>query len=172
MTAVTVTYSNLFSQSWQNVYDLINNKTNVVDPTTSSSEFRKWIYTREPDGKSLDFADFPFIVIYPGSVNSGVGRMSLKGNARMVTFRFDIDVITSDREFNNREGRGATDCDNLSDDIIQTLNNLTNRNTLSGNNLFNVDVEGGSPVIEPFKEVLTYRRTFSVSLSTRMKVSA
>ena len=62
-----VTYSNLFSESRNNVVTIV--KSDVSDPTTSPSEYRKWIYSREPDTKSSDFSGYPFIIVHNSEVD-------------------------------------------------------------------------------------------------------
>ncbi|KKM25258.1 hypothetical protein LCGC14_1596790 [marine sediment metagenome] len=62
--ASQVTYTNLFSESRANVIALITS-TNVPDPIISSAEYRKWIYSREPDVKASDFKGYPYIIVNP-----------------------------------------------------------------------------------------------------------
>ena len=86
-----VIYSNLFSESRNNVVALITT-TNVPDPVSVSSEFRKWIYSREPDAKSTDFGGYPYIIVHPSNVDFGgleEGGKSLDMKSEMVLWDID-----------------------------------------------------------------------------------
>ena len=163
-----VNYGNLFSRPRANVENLI--KDNVSDPVTSSSEHRKWVYTREPDTKSSDFKGFPFIIIHPATLDFD-GR-TVNGQLKTALWGIQIEVITSDREFNNSDGNGATHLDSISDEIVNVLNNSTNSNTLRTVGLFFVESDATSVVVEPFNNTLIYRRSFMLSLKNKMKVYA
>lgn len=174
MTATKVTYNNIFTQVWQNVYDLINNRINVADPISlsSSSSYRKFVYTREPDIKSLDFSEYPFIIISPASTETS-GNQTLDSKKGALNSTIRIEVITCDRGFGNRDGRGSIDNDSISNDIAETLNNATNRTTLRNNGLPFLRVVASGAVPEESHNTLIYRRTIVVNLSNKMfKVSA
>lgn len=172
MTASRVTYANILSEAWNNLYQLISSSSNVNDPSVGSGEFRKWVYTRPPDTTATNFAGYPYIVIPPVDVDTNAGRKSVDGNRRMIGWGCDIEVVTCDREWNNRDGKGATDNDAISEDVIQTLNSLTNRNTMATNGLKDVGVNASSMLIESEEGVLVYRRIIMVRFDTRMAVSA
>jgi len=169
--ASEVTYTNLLSESWQNVYDLINNKSNVADPTTSSSEFRKWIYTREPDIKAGDFSQFPYIIVHPAAVNFP-GRKTLDRKKSLIAWNIQVEVVTCDRAFNGTDGKGATHNDAISDDILQTFLSVTNRNTLSTNSMKFSDPNASMAVPEVLANTLVYRRTIFLPFMTIKEVSA
>jgi hypothetical protein len=167
--ASEVTKSNLLMNSWQNVYDLINNKSNVSDPTTSSSVYRKWIYSREPDVKANDFTGFPYIIINPSTLtfdNSQTGNSQIQN----INWTIEIEVVTSDRGFNNQNGKGQTHNDAISDDILETLNNSTNRNTLRDNGLYFFKPNITAVNVEEFSNTLIYRRSFLVGFRSKKKV--
>jgi hypothetical protein len=169
--ASEVTYSNLLSESWQNVYDLINDKSNVADPTTSSAEYRKWIYTREPDIKSTDFGQFPYIIVHPVGI-SFPGRKTVDRRKSLIAWMVQVEVVTCDREFNGQDGKGATHNDAISDDVLQTFLNVTNRNTLSNNSMKFSDPTATSALPEPIANTLIYRRTIFLPFKTLKEITA
>jgi hypothetical protein len=162
-------YNNLFSQSWQNIYDIINSRTNVADPSSSSSQKRKWVYSRVPDVKSITFKDFPFIVVHPFTVNFGDTQTGNR-QTQTVNFVVEIEVFTCDRGSNNDDGKGMTYLDAISDDIVQALNSSTNRATLSGYGLKFVKPSGTDVNVEDFNNTLVYRRSFMVGFGGKKKV--
>ena len=170
MTASRVTYSNLYSESWNNIYTLINSKTNIVDPSTTTSEFRKWIYTREPDVKELSFANFPFIIVHPVSIDTSKNQL-LSGKTGVINFVCDVEIITCDREFNERDGKGATDNDSISNDIIETFNNATNKATLRANGLAFSRITSSDINVEEYNNTLIYRRSILLGFSSMKRLS-
>ena len=164
----TVNYGNLFSSSRDNIVSLI--KDNVSDPTVSSSEYRKWIYSREPDVKASDFKGFPFIIIHPAVLS--FDEKTINGQIRTVNWGIQIEVITADREFGNNDGKGSTHLDNISNEIVMYLNNKSNSNVLRQNGLFFIDTNATSVVVESFNNTLIYRRSFMLSFKNKMKVYA
>lgn len=163
-----VNYGNLFSRSRDNIVNLLKN--NVSDPTVSSSEYRKWIYSREPDVKANDFKGFPFMIVHPAVLS--FDEKTINGQIRTVNWGIQIEVITSDREFGNNDGNGSTHLDSISNEIVMYLNDSTNSNTLRTNGLFFIDTNATSVVVESFNNTLTYRRSFMLSFKNKMKVYA
>lgn len=172
MTAGAVTYSNLVSEPWQHIYELLNSRSNISDPTVGSAEYRKIVYARDPDVKSANFAGFPFIIVRPSTPNLDDGGKSLDMNSRFIAFGIDVEVVTCDREYNNRDGFGATDNDSLSNSVVKVLNNVSNRKTLQTNGLYDLKLEVTSVVVEERENTLIYRRVIVISMRSRLKVSA
>jgi len=163
-----VNYGNLFSKSRDNIVSLI--KSNVSDPTVSSSEYRKWIYSREPDVKATDFKGFPFIIIHPAVLS--FDERTVNGQIRTINWGIQIEVITADREFGNNDGKGQTHLDSISNEIVMYLNNSSNANTLRASGLFFIDTNATSVVTEAFNNTLIYRRSFMLSFKNKVKVYA
>jgi hypothetical protein len=172
MTATPVSYSNIVSQPWQLLYDLLNTRSIVADPAAGSAEQRKWVYTRSPDVAKLEFSDFPFFFIRNVGGNFSSGSQRANGNARRVVWNAPIEVWTCDRGFNNRAGRGAADNDTIANSIAVALNSLVNRKTLSDAGLKHVNVEVLPAVPTTYAETLVYKRTILVSFENHLKVSA
>ncbi|MHA1690036.1 MAG: hypothetical protein ACTSU7_00230 [Candidatus Heimdallarchaeaceae archaeon] len=165
-----VTYANLFSEPRNNVVDLIT--ANVSDPLTSSSEFRKWIYSRVPDIKSSDFAGYPLIIIYPVEFEARREETNAKGDAKEVFWTMEIEIITSDRGIGDSAGKGLVHMDSISDDIISVLLNVSNRATLRNYGMSSEVPETSEVVTETLKDELVYRRSISVGFTNRMVVSS
>jgi len=166
-----VTYTNLLSQSRENVLALISSKTNVVDPTTTASEFRKWIYSREPDIKATDFKGWPYIILNPAVVSFSDAQ-SLDGKKKRIYWSFEVEIVASDRGFNNQDGKGLIHIDAISDDILQTFNNITNRTSLSSSGMKFSKCDVTTVVPEVLDNNLIYRRSIILSFNTRKAVSA
>ena len=168
-----VTYENLFSESRNNVVALLTSA-NVPDPTNSSAGNRKWIYSREPDIKATDFKGYPIIIVYPASVDfeEEKGKGSLDMKSKPTFWDIEIEVVTSDRGYGNNDGKGLTYIDSISNDVVKTLNNKTNRITLSNNSMKFTNPSTTSVNIEDFHQERVYRRSIMVSFESRIRISA
>jgi len=168
-----VTYQNLFSESRNNVTALLTS-TNVPDPIDSSAGFRKWIYSREPDVKATDFAGYPFIIVYPSSVDfeeeKGKGSVDMKSKSTF--WDVEIEIVTSDRGYGNNDGQGLTYIDSISNDVVETFMNKTNRITLSNNSMKFTNPSTTSVNIEDFHQERVYRRSIMLAFQSRIQVSA
>lgn len=171
MAAAPVTYSNLFSEARNNILVLISDKTKVADPTISSAEFRKWIHAREPDVNADEFKGYPFIIVHPVDFRPAEGG-SVNGKSKQVSWTQEIEVVTSDRGYGNKNGMGLAHMDAISDDIMTMLLDMTNRKTLSANGLYFVRPETTNVVPEMIKGELCFRRSILVNFGCRFRVSA
>jgi len=170
--ATTVTKSNLYSEPWQNVYDLINSRTNVNDPVATSSKFRKFVYSRDPDVKDSDFKGYPYIIVNLAEPEELDTAKSLDRKSKHYLWTVEIEVVASDRGANNKNGKGRIHLNAISDDIIETFNSVTNLNTLNNNLLYSFKIEAGGTVTEPNAEELVYRRSFILSFTAKLQVSS
>lgn len=166
-----VTYTKLFSEARNNVVALLT-ASNVADPLSLSTEYRKWIYSREPDIKAIDFKGYPYIVVNPSIVHIEKKRGSLDGKSKIVSWDIEIEIVTSDRGYGSKDGQGLTYMDAISDDIMQTFNDVSNRNTLSTNSMkfCNLDTTAVIPE-EIIANELCYRRSILISFESRIRVS-
>ncbi len=171
--ASQVNYTNLFSESRNNVTALLTSA-NVPDPNISSAEYRKWIYSREPDVKASDFTGYPFIIVYPAGVDfeeeKGKGSVDMK--SKPIFWNIEIEVITSDRGYGEKDGKGLTNIDSISNNIVKTFMNKTNRITLGNNSMKFVNPSTTSVNIEDFHNERVYRRSIMLSFESRIQVSA
>lgn len=169
--ASQVTYTNLFSESRNNVTALITSS-NVADPTISSAEFRKWVYSREPDAKANNFQGYPYIIVHPADVDIEKEKGNLDGKSKFVSWDIEVEIITSDRGYGENDGKGLTHIDTISNSLIQTFSDMTNRNTLSTNSLKFSRVSTTSVNNEVIHNELVYRRSLMLSFKSRIQVSA
>ena len=165
-----VTYTNLFSESRNNVVALVTS-TNVSDPTISSAEFRKWIYSREPDVKSSDFSGYPFLIIHPSDIDIEKELGSLDGKSKFVYWDIEVEIITSDSGYGENDGKGLSNIDTISNNLIKTFMNITNRKTLGTNSMKFINPITTAVGTEVMHNELVYRRSIILSFKSRIKVS-
>lgn len=171
MTATRVDYTSAISQAWQNLYDVVDTRSNVADPSTATTEIRKFVYARDPDVKKVGFSGYPYIVVNLPTIETVEGRRSADTKNSIVVWTTEIEVVTNDRGYNNQEGKGAEWNNSISDDIFQTFNSTTIRNSLRANGLANINLGASPVVVEEENNTLVYRRSFIITCMNRLQVS-
>lgn len=166
----TVTYENLFSESRANVVALIT-KSNVPDPTISSAEFRKWIYSRQPDVKNANFSGYPFIIVNPADVDIG-DKGSVDGKSKPVMWDIEVEIVTSDRGYGNNDGKGSTQMDSISNNIMTTFLNISNRQTLSNQSMKFSQPTTTAVTTDVIENEMVFRRSILLPFKSRIQVSA
>ena len=167
-----VTYANLFSEPRNNVESLISNKSNVNDPVSVSSEYRKFIYSRFPDVKADDFSGYPFIVLKSTDLDTEIPDSSADGKSKMVNFEIEIEIYTSDRAYGNNNGKGLAHMESLSDNIVTTFMNITNRKNLKALGMAFSSIEPTQISEQVLDAQLTYKRIIPLTFKNKMQVSA
>ena len=164
-----VAYDSLFSNSRANVVALITT-TNVPDTTVSSSEYRKRIYARYPDVKANDFAGYPFIIVHPADPDPEAGG-SLNGKSKFINWDIDVEIVTSDRGWGGKDGQGMADMDAISDALVKTFNNVTNRVTLGNNSMHFSTATTTSVTSAVESNQLVFKRSIMLSFRGKIQVS-
>jgi hypothetical protein len=170
--ASQVTKANLASESRNNVVALLT-ETNVVDPTiTSASESRKWIYSRQPDVKSAGFKGYPYLIVHSSNVDMDKERRSCDGKSKRVLWLIEVEVVTSDRAYGDQDGKGLAHSDSITDDVLETFNDITNRQTLSNNSMKFSEPTTTQAIAEPIENEITYRRSVMLPFRSKIQVSS
>ena len=130
-----VTKDNYFTQIHANIFNLLNNRSNVPDPVDTSGN-RKFVYVREPNYMALNFERFPFIVV-PDPETSQGNKVSDASKA-FQDESFEIIIMTSDK-VSDSDGHplGAQQMRDIKTNIKKTLDDLSNSRTLRNNGLRN-----------------------------------
>ena len=155
-----ITNANLISEPRNNVVTLISNSSNVSDPVNSSGN-RKWIYSRDPAIKSNSFAGYPFIVIGPTRIDT-TGSANMDSSKRFINWTIDIEVVSSDYGYGSNEGKGLEHNDSVTDDILKTLLDTTNRQTLISQGMAFRQPVVSNIIVELLKQEMTYRRIITL----------
>ncbi len=167
-----VTKSNLFSESWNNVFNLVNTRSNVADPiSVTASQFRKFVYSREPDVKSADFGGYPFIIVNASQATIEP-KQSHDRKSSFVSWIIEIEVVASDRGVGSNDGKGLVHADAISDDLFEAFNSVTNRDSLKDNGMLFSRPESTPITVEPLAKELTYRRSILLPFRSRITISS
>ena len=166
-----VTYANLFSESRNNVVTLVSDTSNVSDPMGSPSQYRKWIYSREPDVKDSDFSGYPFIIVHSSDFDTDEGG-TVDGKSKRVHWIVEVEIVTSDRGYGKQDGQGLSQIDSISDSIMQTFLDSTKRVTLSNQSMKFSRPSSSGVTNEIIDDELVYRRSILLPFKSRIQVSA
>ncbi|MHA1829886.1 MAG: hypothetical protein ACTSX6_14695 [Candidatus Heimdallarchaeaceae archaeon] len=164
---VFVTKDNFTSGTYAVLKDLISN--NISDPVSSSAEYRKWIYAREPDTKSRDFSGYPFIIINPVNISFAENK-SADESRKIAGISVEIEIVASDKGANNSNGQGLSHIDAITDDFLKLVNSTTGKNNLRQNGLYRAKIETLSSNQYILDEVMCFRRSLLLTFRNWKKV--
>ena len=136
LNSARVNATNIQNQSFANLYNLLNNRTNIPLPVGLPVN-HKFVYVRLPNiGRG--FIGFPFIVISRTMPTKGGTNADLTKS--FMSYDFSVRVFSQDSSSDNiGNPTGAEQCNLITDDIIQTLNSSVNRKTLIGQRMANLE---------------------------------
>lgn len=165
-------YSNLVSEAWNNIFTLLNSKSILADPLSfNSTSRRKWVYSRPPDVKASNFSGYPYVVVWPAALRKSGDAQTLDGRKKDYSWLIEVEIVSSDRGYNDSDGQGLTLLDGVADDVISVFNNDANRNILRANGLFFSDPSAEStPVVEAEADTMVYRRSIFIQFRGKKKV--
>ena len=165
-----ITKDNYFTQIHANIFNLINNRSNVPDPADSSGN-RKFVYVREPNFMSLNFDGFPFIIV-PDPETSQENKTN-DGSKAFQSESFEIIIMTSDKS-SDSDGNpvGAQQMRDIKTNIKKTLDNLSNSRILRNNGLRNktfpsITLDWGEADQKPI-----FRTEFNLKFSNQLRTIA
>ncbi len=136
--SVAITKSNIFTQVFANIFNLINTRSNVPDPNDSTGR-RKFVYShREPNFMARNFSGYPCVIVEGVNMTQNIKTVS-----STKAFQFDeinIIVMSQDKSSDaSGDPSGADTLNSISDDIVEVLN--ANNGTLRNNGLSRREID-------------------------------
>lgn len=170
-TSVAITKDNYFTQVHANIFNLLNNRSNVPDPADSTGN-RKFVHTREPNYMSANFdrnAGFPFIVVPDPETSQD--KKNADGTKAFQEESFEIIVMTQDKSSDETgDPTGAQQMRDIKTNIKKALDNKTNSQTLRNNGLRNKTYPS---ITQEWGEVdgkKMFRTEFNLRFSNQLRV--
>jgi len=131
--------STLIRQTFANLWNIINDTDNVPLPSGLPSN-HKYVYRRLPKTLGRGFNGYPFIVVSRSMPKKRPGTASLTKS--FMDFEFSIRVFTRDKDSDSLGNpNGADQCDEITDAITTTLNDVDNRKSLLFNGMGNLEFD-------------------------------
>ena len=131
-----LTASNRVTQSHANVYNLINDRSNVPDPNDDSGD-RKFVYVRKPRSMGRQFAGYPFIIVRRTRPSKGKSTVGLTKS--FMDYNTQIEIYTKDSDSNSSANpNGSEQINEIVDKITTMLDNATNKRVLISYGMSNI----------------------------------
>ncbi len=131
--------STVIKQSFSNLWNLIKDTSNVPLPVGLPSN-HKLVYRRLPHYRGRGFNGFPFIVISRTRPAKRYGTADMTNS--FVDYDFMITIYTQDKRSNiDGDPTGADMCDDLTESVRKTLDNISNRKTLIDYGMRNIEYD-------------------------------
>jgi len=168
--SASIDRTKLLSQSYANIYNLINDRNNISDPKGYAN--RKFVYTKVPDmeGRGWKLELFPFIVVKSPKIKQEDFTLAVK-NAR-VNIEVEVEVYSNKDMGGKHAGKGYTYFESIIDNLLETINSWTNKSTLRGYVMQNVRINMDDNDTIEMGNNTVYLAAFTITFSTRMVVSS
>lgn len=137
--SAVITKSNVFTQVFANIYNLINDRDNVPNPNDSTGN-TKFVYShREPNFMSTNFPGYPCIIV--GGADLSQNEKTVSSTKAFMTDEIVIVVMSQDKVSDGSGNpSGADTLNSISDDVLEVLN--ANNGTLRNNGMSNREISG------------------------------
>lgn len=170
--ATSVTLTNLESEAYNNIFSVIDTRSNVADPRDpSGTRNRVFVYDSDPFHKGLNFNLMPYIVLHLPTIEQD--RVSSDGKYKFVnwTQRLLVRTVRTGSSGGGTTDTGRTDIFAIGNDLFETFNSETVKTTLRGNNLGNMELTKVDSSVGVIDEQDVYEAEYELIYQTRMKVS-
>lgn len=170
-----ISRTNIESAAYDNIYAVIDSRSNIVDPlrkgmTHSTSQKRKFVYDKDPFMHAINFDDMPYIVLeFPTLEYSAI---SADGKYKDIMWRQRIIVRTKQETSSKVDtDRGRTDMFEICDDLNETFNKDSIKNTQGGYNIHKINLTKVNTSTDVVNNVEIYEAEYSLEYYTRVQVS-
>lgn len=171
MTAV-LTKNKLESIPNNNIFSVINNRSNIPDPRNTSDTIgiRQFVLDSDPFGKAINFSDFPYIIVeFPILEYSAV---STDGKVKTLNWTQTITIRAArDGSANTRQGVGRQDMLDIGDNLQSTFNNETIKQQLRELRLFMMNLTKLSVDTLFIDNQSVYEAVYQLTYMERIQVS-
>jgi hypothetical protein len=169
MTAVTRT--NIFSVPFDNLFTVLNNRSNIADPRDATGT-RKFVYDAEPFVKAIDFSAFPYIVLKQPILS--MDQASADSRHKWLRYRHQLLIRTAKLgSGGSRSDAGHADMQVIIDDVLETFNSVMVLSGLRSQGMFHLKAE-----VVAYDDIGTesqqaiYESTIEITYDFRQLVSA
>ena len=172
MTAI-IASTNIESGVQGNIIDVVDNRANIKDPRSPSSneKNRTFVYDSDPFQKCITFEDMPYIIVELPKLD--YENVSTDGKHKNLFWRQTLTVRSArDGCSNSRTGVGYTDILAIGNDINSTFNSETIKANLRGYNMYELKIVKISAETISIQQKEAYESQYELSYETRMKVSS
>ena len=167
--------TNIESASYNNIFAVVDNRSYIVDPrrkdmTSATTQKRTFVYDSDPFIKAILFKDMPYIVLELPMLE--YEHWSTDGKYKDINWRQKI-VIRTAREGASNVGTdtGRTDMFEICDDLQETFNKDSIKNTLGGSNIRKLNLSKVNTFTDVIDGREVYESEYTLEYYTRLQVS-
>ena len=171
----TITYDQIERYEYDNLFELVDNRTNVPDPRNRPST-KPYVYDYDPlDSveESVDFNVFPHIVVgLPFEVSES--NKSVSGSIKRYTWKHTITVRASRRGAGNNKpaAKGRNDMNDISSSLHKFFNTPSIRKSFRDVKMENIVFNKISSDTNVYNSTEYYEAEFELEFSVRLTVIA
>jgi len=166
MSSAEVDYTNFLRQTQGNLYNILNSRSNVVDPKRSSSS-RNFVYKHRPRKASISSDGYPYVWIKGGSKEETWKSHDGKKKGFIVTFPI---IIHSTDDDLNRNDTGSLDNDQIAEDIENTLDSRKAMTELENYGYYDIDIMVGDLNEAEEMSKVVYERIITVTMKLTLEI--
>lgn len=173
-----INYTNIESKAYSNIFEIVDDRTKIVDPkrksmTNASVQKRMFVYDSDPFEKSINFDDLPYIILELPVISDSPESHSVDSTKSNISWTQKI-VVRTKRESSSKVDvdRGRTDILDICDDLFQTFNSRTVKDSLYGFNMKHLTISKVRQDVYAMNTNDIYEAEFELKFSSRLAVSA
>lgn len=167
-----ITKNKVMSYPDNNIFTIINNRSNIADPKNRGST-GKLVYRNDPWNKGGDFGDFPYIILKFPKIEKQ--NKSLSGTVKDYLWKQELVVRTGmNGAINNSDGtsKAVTDMQAIIDDLHETFDSATIKDQLRVLGHYDVEiaeVDNDELIDDDGRHV--FQTTLEVSYNSRLNLT-
>ena len=131
------------SSAHNNVFDTVNDRSNISDPKNTNDLDRTFVYKNDPWSKGQDYEGYPYIIVrFPKMEKS---KLSGDGNTKNFLWECEVTVRTAMEGAINDVGEstGISNMNSILDDLNETFDSKTVKDELRALGMFSLEYEIG-----------------------------
>ena len=171
----TITYDKLETYEFDNLFELLDNRSNIPDPRNNPKPY-EFVYDYDPlDSvkKNVDFNMFPHIFVGQAfeitesekSVNGAIKKYIWKHNITVRSARYGAGNCKSSTQ-------GRTDLNNIGSSLHKFFNTPSIRKSFGDVKMANIRFVKTSGSIDSYNTIEYYESMYELEFSVRLKVIA
>ena len=169
MTAI-ITRTTIESAAYDNIFEIMDTRSNIADPRGSSAGGRTFIYDSDPLMKALDFSGMPYIVLELPELE--YDKESTDGKHKFITWKHTITVRTvKDGSSGSRVNTGRSDMQAICDDLNETFNSRTIKDELRLLEIEGIKLTKLSTDTLTLDQQLSYEARYELEYRVRLQTS-
>lgn len=158
------------SAAYDNVFALMNNRSNIADPRASSASGRPFIVDSDPLAKGINFGDFPYVVLQLPTLE--YTRDSINGKHKFLEWKHMIIVRTvRSGSGGNKVDTGRSDMLAISDDLQEMFNSISVRQQFLDLNMSNMKLTKIDTDTLILDQDYLYEATYELTYNVRLTIS-